>query len=85
MKPILKIRNLKKNYQDLDGEVEALGGTLFFVSSVRLCWISNPIKQFSKMVLHGNRASFCSIYPIFMFSFPYNQNIERYEVKYVIR
>lgn len=26
MKPLLSIRKLKKNYQDLDGEVEALGG-----------------------------------------------------------
>lgn len=42
MKPILKIRNLKKNYQDLDGEVEALGGVDLDVYEGELLSIVGP-------------------------------------------
>lgn len=42
MKPILRIRNLKKNYQDLDGEVEALGGIDLDVYEGELLSIVGP-------------------------------------------
>ncbi len=42
MKPILKIRDLKKNYQDLDGEVEALGGINLDVYEGELLSIVGP-------------------------------------------
>lgn len=42
MKPILRIRNLKKNYQDLDGEVEALGGIDIDVYEGELLSIVGP-------------------------------------------
>lgn len=42
MKPILKIRGLKKNYQDLDGEVEALGGVDLDVYEGELLAIVGP-------------------------------------------
>ena len=42
MKPILKIRNLKNNYQDLDGEVEALGGINLDVYEGELLSIVGP-------------------------------------------
>jgi len=42
MKPILKVRDLKKNYQDLDGEVEALGGIHLDVYEGELLSIVGP-------------------------------------------
>ncbi len=42
MKPILRIRDLKKNYQDLDGEVEALGGINLDVYEGELLSIVGP-------------------------------------------
>lgn len=42
MKPILKIQGLKKNYQDLDGEIEALGGINLDVYEGELLSIVGP-------------------------------------------
>jgi len=42
MKPILKIQNLKKNYQDFDGEVEALGDINLDVYEGELLSIVGP-------------------------------------------
>ena len=42
MKPILRIRDLKKNYQDLDDEVKALGGINLDVYDGELLAIVGP-------------------------------------------